>query len=145
MLTEGYNYAGVKADIKVWNPHVESDDEFSTSRISLRSGPWYDFESVEAGWAVSISNSFLIPLSSFFFFYISCSFYGLHSRYVSLSSNNIVPEIWIRVLPVRMQCTLPSHMLVKLIVDIVLKFSNFFRWILVCMEIDKLDYLLTGL
>lgn len=54
MLTEGYNYAGVKGDIKVWNPYVESDDEYSTSRISLRSGPWYDFESVEAGWAVSI-------------------------------------------------------------------------------------------
>ncbi|XP_040954976.1 uncharacterized protein [Gossypium hirsutum] len=53
LLTEGYNYAGVKADIKVWNPHVESDDEYSTSRISLRSGPWYDFESVEAGWAVN--------------------------------------------------------------------------------------------
>ncbi|KAH1105431.1 hypothetical protein J1N35_009199 [Gossypium stocksii] len=55
LLTEGYNYAGVKADIKVWNPRVESDDEYSTSRISLRSGPWYDFESVEAGWAVNPS------------------------------------------------------------------------------------------
>ncbi|XWS17666.1 hypothetical protein CRYUN_Cryun33cG0087200 [Craigia yunnanensis] len=55
LLTEGYNYAGVKGDIKVWNPHVESDNEYSTSRISLRSGPYYDFESVESGWAVNPS------------------------------------------------------------------------------------------
>ncbi|XVF89127.1 hypothetical protein PTKIN_Ptkin19aG0105500 [Pterospermum kingtungense] len=55
LLTEGYNYAGVKGDIKVWNPYVESDDEYSTARVSLRSGPWYDFESVEAGWAVNPS------------------------------------------------------------------------------------------
>ncbi|XVE97638.1 hypothetical protein REPUB_Repub03eG0036000 [Reevesia pubescens] len=55
LLTVGYNYAGVKGDNKVWNPHVESDDEYSTSRISLRSGPYYDFESVEAGWAVNPS------------------------------------------------------------------------------------------
>ncbi|XVE53923.1 hypothetical protein DITRI_Ditri03aG0040900 [Diplodiscus trichospermus] len=55
LLTEGYNYAGVKGDIKVWNPFVESDDEYSTSRIGLRSGPYYNFESVEAGWAVNPS------------------------------------------------------------------------------------------
>ncbi|XVE53779.1 hypothetical protein DITRI_Ditri03aG0029700 [Diplodiscus trichospermus] len=53
LLTEGCNYARVKGDIKVWNPYVESDDEYSTSRISLRSGPYYDFESVESGWAVN--------------------------------------------------------------------------------------------
>lgn len=53
LLTEGYSYSGVKGDIKVWNPHVESDDEYSTSQVSLKSGPYYDFESVEAGWAVS--------------------------------------------------------------------------------------------
>ena len=56
LLTEGYNYAGVKGDIKVWNPHVESDNEYSTSRISLRSGPYFDFESVESGWAVSMNS-----------------------------------------------------------------------------------------
>ncbi|OMO66912.1 hypothetical protein CCACVL1_20935 [Corchorus capsularis] len=55
LITEGYNYAGVKGDIKVWNPHVESDDEYSTSRVSLRSGPYYNFECVEAGWAVNPS------------------------------------------------------------------------------------------
>lgn len=53
LLTEGYSYSGVKGDIQVWNPHVESDDEYSTSQVSLKSGPYYDFESVEAGWAVS--------------------------------------------------------------------------------------------
>ncbi|KAL9400129.1 hypothetical protein Peur_009090 [Populus x canadensis] len=55
LLTEGYSYSGVKGDIKVWNPHVESDDEYSTSQVSLKSGPYYDFESVEAGWAVNPS------------------------------------------------------------------------------------------
>ncbi|KAK6249001.1 hypothetical protein QUC31_020566 [Theobroma cacao] len=55
LLTAGYNYAGVKGDIKVWNPHVESDDEYSTSRISLRNGPYFDFECVESGWAVNPS------------------------------------------------------------------------------------------
>ncbi|KAJ6743489.1 CARBOXYL-TERMINAL PEPTIDASE [Salix viminalis] len=55
LLTEGYSYSGVKGDIQVWNPHVESDDEYSTSQVSLKSGPYYDFESVEAGWAVNPS------------------------------------------------------------------------------------------
>lgn len=53
LLTVGYSYSGVKGDIKVWNPFVESDDEYSTSQISLKSGPYYDFESLESGWAVS--------------------------------------------------------------------------------------------
>jgi hypothetical protein len=53
LLTAGYSYSGVKGDIKVWNPRVESDNEYSTSQVSLKSGPYYDFESVEAGWAVS--------------------------------------------------------------------------------------------
>lgn len=46
-------FSGAKGDIKVWNPRVESDDEYSTSRVSLESGPYYDFESIESGWAVS--------------------------------------------------------------------------------------------
>ncbi|KAG8635931.1 hypothetical protein MANES_16G077400v8 [Manihot esculenta] len=55
LLTVGYSYSGVKGDIKVWNPFVESDDEYSTSQISLKSGPYYDFESLESGWAVNPS------------------------------------------------------------------------------------------
>ncbi|XP_044462967.1 uncharacterized protein LOC123193951 [Mangifera indica] len=53
LLTLGNIYSGAKADIKVWDPFVESDDEFSTSRVSLQSGPYYDFESIESGWAVN--------------------------------------------------------------------------------------------
>ncbi|KAK0570591.1 hypothetical protein LWI29_003588 [Acer saccharum] len=57
VITEGYHYSGVKADIKVWNPFVESDDEYSTSRVLLACGPYYDFESVESGWAVDASKT----------------------------------------------------------------------------------------
>ncbi|KAF2304382.1 hypothetical protein GH714_030612 [Hevea brasiliensis] len=55
LLTEGFSYSGVKGDIRAWNPFVESDDEYSTSQISLKSGPYYDFESLESGWAVNPS------------------------------------------------------------------------------------------
>ncbi|PIN13242.1 hypothetical protein CDL12_14122 [Handroanthus impetiginosus] len=50
---EGFAYFGGKADIKVWNPNVERDDEYSTSRVALKSGPYYDYEAVESGWAVN--------------------------------------------------------------------------------------------
>ncbi|XP_073051381.1 protein neprosin-like [Primulina eburnea] len=53
--TEGYAYLGAKGDIKVWNPSVESDDEYSTSQVALKSGPYYDYESMESGWAVNPS------------------------------------------------------------------------------------------
>ncbi|KDP34131.1 hypothetical protein JCGZ_07702 [Jatropha curcas] len=55
LLTEGFSYSGVKGDIKVWNPFVESDDEYSISQVSLKSGPWYSFESLQSGWAVNPS------------------------------------------------------------------------------------------
>ncbi|KAL3633518.1 hypothetical protein CASFOL_022280 [Castilleja foliolosa] len=51
--TEGFAYLGAKGDIRVWNPSVESDDEYSTSRVALKSGPYYDFEAIESGWAVN--------------------------------------------------------------------------------------------
>ncbi|KAL6528770.1 hypothetical protein OROMI_028946 [Orobanche minor] len=51
--TEGYAYLGGKGDIRVWNPSVESDDEYSTSQVALKSGPYYDFEAIESGWAVN--------------------------------------------------------------------------------------------
>ncbi|KAF5748292.1 hypothetical protein HS088_TW04G00244 [Tripterygium wilfordii] len=53
LLTEGYSYSGVRGDIKVWNPNVEADDEYSTSQVSLKSGPYYFYESIETGWAVN--------------------------------------------------------------------------------------------
>lgn len=52
LLTEGYRYLGGKGDIKVWNPQVESDDEYSTSQVSLKNGPYYDYDCIESGWAV---------------------------------------------------------------------------------------------
>ncbi|XP_031271352.1 uncharacterized protein LOC116129759 [Pistacia vera] len=36
LLTLGYIYSGAKADIKVWDPSVESDDDYSTSRVNPR-------------------------------------------------------------------------------------------------------------
>ncbi|KMT17961.1 hypothetical protein BVRB_2g033070 isoform C [Beta vulgaris subsp. vulgaris] len=55
LLTVGYNYNGAKAEMKVYTPHVEHDDEYSTSRIALKTGPSYSYESVESGWAVNPS------------------------------------------------------------------------------------------
>ncbi|CAA0838399.1 Protein of Unknown Function (DUF239 [Striga hermonthica] len=51
--TEGFAYIGAKGDIKVWNPNVELDDEYSTSRVALKTGPANEFEAVESGWAVN--------------------------------------------------------------------------------------------
>lgn len=54
-MAYGYRYLGAKGDIKVCNPYVESDDEYSTSEVCLVNGPNHDFESIEAGWAVIFS------------------------------------------------------------------------------------------
>ncbi|XP_020548742.1 uncharacterized protein LOC105174857 isoform X3 [Sesamum indicum] len=48
---DGFAYMGAKGDIRVWNPKVELDDEYSTSQVALKSGPYYDYEAIEAGWA----------------------------------------------------------------------------------------------
>ncbi|KAJ9560843.1 hypothetical protein OSB04_006003 [Centaurea solstitialis] len=55
VLTEGFSYSGAKANIKVWNPYVESINDYSTSQVMLRSGPIESFDTAEAGWAVSIT------------------------------------------------------------------------------------------
>ncbi|KAJ8552120.1 hypothetical protein K7X08_028563 [Anisodus acutangulus] len=39
--------------MKTWNPHVEEDDEYSTSRLALQSGAYYDYQNIESGWAVN--------------------------------------------------------------------------------------------
>ncbi|RVX17544.1 hypothetical protein CK203_003488 [Vitis vinifera] len=57
LLTEGFNYLGGKGDIQVFNPYVESDDEYSTSQVCLKHGPYYAFESVESGWAADASKT----------------------------------------------------------------------------------------
>ncbi|KAM7252511.1 hypothetical protein ACFE04_024394 [Oxalis oulophora] len=53
LITVGYMYSGAKTDMKVWNPYVETKDEYSSSRVSLESGPYYNFESIESGWMVN--------------------------------------------------------------------------------------------
>ncbi|RDX76387.1 hypothetical protein CR513_43629, partial [Mucuna pruriens] len=53
LFTDGYRYLGGKGDIKVFNPTVEKDDEYSTAQVALLTGPYNDFECVEAGWAVN--------------------------------------------------------------------------------------------
>ncbi|XP_074319140.1 protein neprosin-like [Silene latifolia] len=53
--TEGLNYNAAKADVKVWKPYVEHDDEYSTSRIALKTGPYYEYDSIEAGCIVNPS------------------------------------------------------------------------------------------
>ncbi|KAF8393479.1 hypothetical protein HHK36_021723 [Tetracentron sinense] len=56
VFTQGYNYIGAKGDINVWNPNVESWDEYSTAQIWLKNGPSDDFESVESGWVTDSSQ-----------------------------------------------------------------------------------------
>ncbi|KAI9107073.1 hypothetical protein K1719_022601 [Acacia pycnantha] len=55
LFTEGYRYLGAKGDMQVFNPFVETDDEYSTSQVSLLSGAYYNYECIEAGWAVNPS------------------------------------------------------------------------------------------
>ncbi|KAF1886832.1 hypothetical protein Lal_00046070 [Lupinus albus] len=55
LITMGYRYLGAKGDMRVCNPSVEKEDEFSTSQISLINGAYYDFECIESGWAVNPS------------------------------------------------------------------------------------------
>ncbi|XP_027083113.1 protein neprosin-like [Coffea arabica] len=52
---EGFAYYGGKGDIKVWNPSVELDDEYTTSQVALKSGPRKQYEAIESGWAVNPS------------------------------------------------------------------------------------------
>ncbi|KAF9615994.1 hypothetical protein IFM89_027933 [Coptis chinensis] len=53
LLTEGFRYSAAKADINIWNPGVEFDDEFSSAQIWLQNGAYNDYESVESGWIVN--------------------------------------------------------------------------------------------
>ncbi|PWA59271.1 hypothetical protein CTI12_AA251660 [Artemisia annua] len=53
VLTEGFSYSGAKANIKVFRPFVESNDDYSSSQVMIRNGPLRSFETIEAGWAVN--------------------------------------------------------------------------------------------
>ncbi|XP_019184770.1 PREDICTED: uncharacterized protein LOC109179734 [Ipomoea nil] len=56
LLTYGYRYLGAKGDFRVHTPHVEADDEYSTSRVALSDGgPSSDYEEIQSGWAVNPS------------------------------------------------------------------------------------------
>ena len=59
LVTVGYSYIGAQGDINIWNPKVESPDEFTTAQIWLKNGPGDAFESVESGWVVSFEASFV--------------------------------------------------------------------------------------
>ncbi|CAJ2636213.1 unnamed protein product [Trifolium pratense] len=50
----GDEYYGAKASINVWNPQLESPDEFSLSQIWITTGSFEkDLNTIEAGWQVS--------------------------------------------------------------------------------------------
>ncbi|XP_048446396.1 uncharacterized protein LOC108867771 [Pyrus x bretschneideri] len=53
LITVGYSYTGAHGDINIWNPRVQSPDEFTTAQIWLKNGPGDAFESVESGWVVN--------------------------------------------------------------------------------------------
>ncbi|KAG9455596.1 hypothetical protein H6P81_000104 [Aristolochia fimbriata] len=52
LFTSGYNYIGAEANINIWNPYVESPDEYSSGQIWLRTGPFLSFTAIESGWIV---------------------------------------------------------------------------------------------
>ncbi|CAN6682350.1 unnamed protein product [Malus baccata var. baccata] len=53
LITVVYSYTGAQGDINIWNPRVQSPDEFTTAQIWLKNGPGDAFESVESGWVVN--------------------------------------------------------------------------------------------
>ncbi|XP_068652613.1 protein neprosin-like [Aristolochia californica] len=52
LFTSGFNYNGAQADVNLWNPYVESPDEYSSGQIWLRGGPYRTFIAIESGWIV---------------------------------------------------------------------------------------------
>lgn len=61
LLAQGQSYIGARGELNVWNPRVVGDDEYSSSQIWLKNGPREAFESVEAGWVVSIISLCAYP------------------------------------------------------------------------------------
>lgn len=54
LFAYAYNFIGASGDINVWNPHVQAQGEYTTAQIWAKAGPGDTFESVEAGWVVSL-------------------------------------------------------------------------------------------
>lgn len=54
LLTQGYSYNGAHANINVWNPNVDADDEYTSAQIWLANGPYNNQDSLQTGWTVSI-------------------------------------------------------------------------------------------
>ncbi|KAI3774428.1 hypothetical protein L1987_48983 [Smallanthus sonchifolius] len=50
---QGSIYSGARALMKVWQPYVESYDDYSSSQVMLSDGPLQSFETVKAGWTVN--------------------------------------------------------------------------------------------
>ncbi|KAI3803934.1 hypothetical protein L1987_32100 [Smallanthus sonchifolius] len=67
VLTEGFSYSGAKANIKVFNPYIDSIGDYSSSQVMLRNGPLRSFESAEAGWTVNpiVYNDYKTRLFAF--------------------------------------------------------------------------------
>lgn len=60
---EGGKFYGAKATINVWEPKVQSPNEFSLSQLWILGGSFgQDLNSIEAGWQVYK----LIPFLNFF-------------------------------------------------------------------------------
>ncbi|RWR82744.1 hypothetical protein CKAN_01147700 [Cinnamomum micranthum f. kanehirae] len=53
LLTQGYRYNGVHANINVWNPYVEADDEYTSAQIWVVNGPYYLQDTIQTGWTVN--------------------------------------------------------------------------------------------
>jgi hypothetical protein len=54
LAASGSNFIGAEADINVWNPKVDLPDDSTTAQIWLKAGNGNEFESIEAGWMVSV-------------------------------------------------------------------------------------------
>ena len=55
---------GARGVINVWNPRVNSPDEYTTAQIWIKNGPNDGFESIEAGWMVGSLNKTLTLFSN---------------------------------------------------------------------------------
>ncbi|XP_072983439.1 protein neprosin-like [Typha latifolia] len=53
LVGEGYSYTGAAANLNLWNPYVSGFQEFSSSQIWIRNGPYDNADSIETGWIVS--------------------------------------------------------------------------------------------
>ena len=64
LFTKGYGFVGARGVINVWNPRVNSPDEYTTAQIWIKNGPNDGFESIEAGWMVGSLNKTLTLFSN---------------------------------------------------------------------------------